>query len=86
MKMKKVEAKMERQGLTMQADVEDFAMALKTWRLRQGYSQAQVGNMFGLSRWSIMKMEAAKPIAWETAYRAFAKLSYYLQEEEKGHE
>lgn len=79
--MKKIEVNMERQDLTMQADVKEFAMALKTWRLRQGYSQEEVGKMFGLSRWTIIKIEQAKPIKWETAYRAFAKLSYYLQKE-----
>lgn len=81
--MKKIEVNMERQDLTMQTDVKEFAMALKTWRLRQGLSQEKVGQMFGLSRWTIIKIEQAKPIKWETAYRAFAKLSYYLQEEGK---
>lgn len=79
--MKKIEVNMERQDLTMQADVKEFAMALKTWRLRQGLSQEKVGQMFGLSRWTIIKIEQAQPIKWETAYRAFAKLSFYLQKE-----
>ena len=81
--MKKIEVKMERQGLTMESDRNDFAMALKTWRLRQGKSQKEVGEMMGLSRWTIIKLEQAKDVTWETAYRAFAKLSYYLQEEVK---
>ena len=79
--MKNIEVKMERQGLTMEADRNEFAMALKTWRLRQGLSQAEVGQMMGLSRWTIIKLEQAQNVTWETAYRAFAKLSYYLQEE-----
>lgn len=81
--MKKIEVKMQRQELTMKADVEEFALALKTWRLRQGLSQIEVGKMFQLSRYTIMRIEAAKPVSWETAYRAFAKLSKALQEEEK---
>lgn len=81
--MKKIEVKMERQDLTMQADVNDFAMALKTWRLRQGLTQTQVGAMFGLSRWTIIKLEAGQHVTWETAYRAFAKLSAALEKEGK---
>lgn len=79
--MKKIEAKMERNGLTMEADVNEFALALKTWRLRQNLTQKQVGEKFGLSRFTIMRIEQAKPVSWETAYRAFAKLSAALSKE-----
>lgn len=79
--MKKIEAKMERNGLTMETDVNTFALALKTWRLRQNLTQKQVGEQFGLSRFTIMRIEQAKPVSWETAYRAFAKLSEALSKE-----
>ena len=79
--MKKIEAKMERKGITMEADVNEFALALKTWRLRQNLTQKQVGEQFGLSRFTIMRIEAAKPVSWETAYRAFAKFSAALSKE-----
>lgn len=79
--MKKIEAKMERRGLTMEADVNDFALALKTWRLRQNLTQAEVGEKFGLSRFTIMRIEQAKPVSWETAYRAFSKLAAALSKE-----
>lgn len=72
---------MERRGLTMKADVNDFALALKTWRLRQNLTQAQVGEKFGLSRFTIMRIEQAKPVSWETAYRAFSKLAAALSKE-----
>lgn len=72
---------MERQGLTMEADRNDFAMALKTWRLRQGLTQTQVGERFGLSRYTIIRLEQGKATSWETAYRAFAKLAWYLEKE-----
>lgn len=79
--MIQIEAKMERNGLTMEADVNEFALALKTWRLRQNLTQKQVGEKFGLSRFTIMRIEQAKPVSWETAYRAFAKLSSALSKE-----
>lgn len=79
--MKKITAKMERQGIQMETDRETFALALKTWRLRAGKTQRQIADEWGVSRFTIIKAETAKPIAWETAYRIFAQLSKALEEE-----
>lgn len=79
--MRKIEVKMERVGLTMDIDKEAFAVALKTWRLRHGLSQAQAGEKWGLSRYTIMRAESGKNITWETAYRMFARLSEELRKE-----
>lgn len=79
--MKKIEVKMERVGLTMDIDKEAFAVALKTWRLRNGLTQAQAGEKWGLSRYTIMRAESGKNITWETAYRMFARLSEELRKE-----
>ena len=72
---------MERVGLTMDIDKEAFAVALKTWRLRHGLTQAQAGEKWGLSRYTIMRAESGKNITWETAYRMFARLSEELRKE-----
>lgn len=79
--MKKIEVKMERVGLTMDIDKEAFAVALKTWRLRHGLTQAEAGKKWGLSRYTIMRAESGKNITWETAYRMFARLSEELRKE-----
>lgn len=79
--MKKIEVKMEPRGLGMEVDKEAFAMALKTWRLRQGLTQAQVGERWGCSRFTVLRAEGAKNITWEMAYRLFAKLSEELRKE-----
>lgn len=79
--MKKIEVKMERVGLTMDIDKEAFAVALKTWRLRNGLTQAEAGKKWGLSRYTIMRAESGKNITWETAYRMFARLSDELRKE-----
>lgn len=79
--MNKIEVKMERVGLTMDIDKEAFAVALKTWRLRNGLTQAQAGEKWGLSRYTIMRAESGKNITWETAYRLFARLSEELRKE-----
>ena len=72
---------MKRKGLAMECDKEEFALALKTWRLRNGLTQAQVGQRWGCSRFTIMKAENAHTITWMMAYRLFAKLSKELENE-----
>ena len=79
--MRTIEVKMERVGLPMDIDKEAFAVALKTWRLRNGLTQAQAGEKWGLSRYTIMRAESGKNITWETAYRMFARLSEELRKE-----
>lgn len=82
--MEVIEAKMERQGLTMETDREEFAMALKTWRLRTGKSQDEVAKDWGCSRYTILRAERAKTISWMMAYRLFAHLAKELRKEGEG--
>lgn len=79
--MEKIEVKMQQQGLQMNVDKEQFAMALKTWRLRQGLTQRAVGDRWGCSRFTILRAESGRNITWEMAYRLFAKLSAELAKE-----
>lgn len=65
----------------MEVDKTKFAMALRTWRIRKNLTQRQVGQQWGVSRYTIMRAEAAKPITWEMAYRLFAHLSEELEKE-----
>lgn len=81
MKMKKIEVKMEQKGLSMEINKQEFALALKTWRLRNDLTQKKVAEMWGCSRFTIMRAELAKDITWEMAYRLFAKLSEELRKE-----
>lgn len=77
-----VRATMERQGLTMETDVQEFAMALKTFRLRQGLSQQQLGERWGLSRYTILRAEKCKRVNWTTTYKLFNQLAKELRREE----
>lgn len=79
--MEKIEVKMQPNGLEMDIDKEAFGLALKTWRLRQGLTQKQVGDRWGCSRWTIMRAEQARDITWEMAYRMFARLAQELKKE-----
>lgn len=79
--MKQIKVEMKRQGLEMEINQQDFAMALKTWRLRQGLTQQEVGNKWGCSRFTIIRAERAKNVTWEMAYKLFAKLAGELEKE-----
>lgn len=81
--MKKIEVKMERKGLEMDVDKQEFAMALKTWRLRQNLTQEELGNRWGCSRFTIIRAERAKDVTWEMAYRLFARLAIELENEKR---
>lgn len=79
--MDKIKVTMKRQGVKMTSNREDVALAVKTYRLRSGETQTGLGKRWGMSRWSIMKIEAGKPVSWELAYKAFARLSEDLEKE-----
>lgn len=79
--MKQIKVEMKQEGLSMEVDKTKFAMALRTWRIRRNLTQRQVGQQWGVSRYTIMRAEAAKPITWEMAYRLFAHLSEELEKE-----
>lgn len=72
---------MKQEGLTMQVDRKAFGLELKTWRLRTGRTQRDVAKEWGVSRWTIIRAEGAKEIAWETAYKLYYLLSQALKEE-----
>lgn len=79
--METIKVTMKQKGLIMEADKNEFALALKTWRLRNGLTQAQVGERWNCSRFTIIRAERAKNLTWEMAYRLFAKLSDELRKE-----
>ena len=77
MKQIKVDAKPK--GLEMEIDRQQFALALKTWRLRAGYTQRELAERWNTSRYTIA--ERAHSIGWMSAYRLFAKLAKELEAE-----
>lgn len=79
--METIKLELKPVGTKMEADQQQFALALKTWRLRNHYTQRKAGEIIGVSRWTIIRVEAAKDVSWESLYRIFAFLSKALQEE-----
>ena len=72
---------LKRDGLNVDIDRETFALQLKTWRLRKGLTQQQLGERWGMSRFKIIKAETAKIVSWEVAYKMFVRLSEELRKE-----
>ena len=72
-----------RNGLSVEVDRQDFALSLKTWRLRQNLTQTQLAHRWGTNRFLIIKAENAKSISWEHAYWLFSKLAHELENEKK---
>lgn len=79
--MEQIKVEMKQKGLNMEIDKQAFALAMKTYRLRNGLTQRQMGERWGCSRYTIMRAEKGKDITWEMAYRMFARLSQDLKKE-----
>lgn len=71
--MDNVQITWQRDGASMRpTSLEDFALALKQWRVRKGWSQRHMAKETGISRHTIMRAEAASEhLNWETLYRLF---------------
>lgn len=79
--IKKIKVNFERDGVKMDTDREEFALALKTYRYRTGKTQRDLAKEWGTSRYTIMRAEAAKDISWMQAYKLFANLAKSLKDE-----
>lgn len=79
--MEEIKLTMKQSGLSMETDREQFAMALKTWRIREGLTQDDLGKRWGMSRYTIMRVEGAKDVTWRTTYRLFNLLAEELRKE-----
>ena len=78
---KQIKCTMKAKNLTMECARNEFALAVKTWRLRAALTQEQVARRWGVSRFTSMRAERARALTWEMAYRLFNKLSYELEHE-----
>lgn len=81
--MKLAEVEIRQNGISLEIDKVQFALALKTYRLRQGLTQEALGQKWGCSRYTILRAESGRGLTWEQAYRIFAKLSNELEKENR---
>ena len=74
---------LKRAGLTLTADRCDVAIAIKTYRLRRGITQEELADEWETSRYTIMRLEAARAVSWEMTYKIWNKLSDALYNEQR---
>ena len=53
--MEQIKVEFRPRGIDMEVDKKQFALALKTWRLRHNLTQKEVGQRWGTSRWTIIR-------------------------------
>lgn len=81
MTKKKIKLTMVQEGPTYQVNKDEMALAVKTYRLRNGLTQRALGDKWHISRYTIMAVEAGKNISWMMAYKIFAALAADLRQE-----
>lgn len=79
---KKVRVDIIPRGDEVDIDKASFGLALKMFRLRNNLTQKQLGERWGLSRYTILRAEKGVNLTWESAYRLFSRLSVELAKEQ----
>lgn len=67
----------------IQLDKQALAAELATWRLRTGRTQQEAAELFGVSRYSILRVENCKDIGIAMAYKISAALARAIREEKQ---
>lgn len=71
----------KRNGNTLEIDREEVGLELAKWRIRQGLTQKQLAERWGMSRYTIIRAEKGKNVSWQFAYSIWAKLTQELRKE-----
>lgn len=68
-------------GRELEVDRDRVALEVKKYRLRHQLTQRQLGEKWGLSRYTIIRVENAQNLSWEIAYKIMARLTDTMREE-----
>lgn len=71
----------KRKGTELEIDRQEVGVELAKWRIRQGLTQQQLGEKWGMSRYSIIRAEKGKNVSWGFAYRIWSKLLQEMRKE-----
>lgn len=71
----------KRRGTELEIDRQEVGVELAKWRIRQGLTQQQLGEKWGMSRFSIIRAEKGKNVSWEFAYKIWSKLLQEMRKE-----
>jgi len=61
--------------------IEELGQELRCWRLRQRLSQPEVAERWGVSRYSILRVEKGKYVGQDMLYLIGSRLTTALREE-----
>lgn len=73
--------KIKRNGSKIEIDRNDLAAELKLFRYRHRYTQQKLAEQWGVSRWSIMRAEAAGEIGVGLLIAIYSRLAQSMREE-----
>lgn len=74
--MEEVTITLRREGTDIVTNREEFAAALKMWRVRNGLTQTDLAKKAGLSRWTIIRVEKAQRLnSWQSIYKLFSVMA-----------
>lgn len=65
----------------LELDTQGLGQELMTWRFRQGISQREAAARFGVSRYTIIRMENGRYVGMAAAYMVLHKLTKAIREE-----
>ena len=63
---------------------QEIGRELVKFRIRQGLTQAQLAERWGMSRYSIIRAEKGKAVSWRFTYAIASKLTQELRKEAGG--
>lgn len=63
---------------------QEVGLELVKFRIRQGLTQLQLAERWGMSRYTIIRAEKGKPVSWKFTYSIAAKLAQELRKEAGG--
>lgn len=63
---------------------QEIGLEVAKFRIRKGLTQAQLGERWGMSRYSIIRAEKGKFVSWKFTYAIASKLTQELRKEAGG--
>lgn len=63
---------------------QEIGLELAKFRIRNGLTQAQLAERWGMSRYSIIRAEKGKTVSWRFTYAIASKLTQELRKEAGG--
>lgn len=74
----------KRKGSKIEINRDDLAVELKMYRCKRGLTQRQLADEWGVSRWSILRTEAAEEVSIGLTILIYSRLTECLRKQTEG--